>query len=123
RHCTPDRTFGSSIVATLAIPAGCCPRAHRAPRLSPRMSHTPHHALFKAVFDKPEHARGALRSALPVALAEALDWPTLASCAGSFVDAALRPHHTDLLFSVAWRDGGEALVYLLFEHQSTSDAR
>ena len=29
--------------------------------------------------------------------------------------------HTDLLFSVAWRGGGEALVYLLFEHQSTSD--
>ena len=27
--------------------------------------------------------------------------------------------HTDLLYSAMWRDGGEAQVYLLFEHQST----
>jgi predicted transposase/invertase (TIGR01784 family) len=83
----------------------------------------PHDALFKAVLGKPEHARGALRSVVPAIVAEALDWTTLSRCAGSFVDPVLRERHTDLLFSVSWRGGGEALIYLLFEHQSTSDDR
>jgi predicted transposase/invertase (TIGR01784 family) len=87
------------------------------------MSSSPHDALFKAVFGQPEHARGALRSVLPGPVADALDWPSLAPSPGSFIDQALAERHTDLLFSVAWRDGGEALVYLLFEHQSSSDAR
>jgi predicted transposase/invertase (TIGR01784 family) len=85
------------------------------------MSSSPHDSLFKAVFGQPEHARGALRAVVPAAVAEALDWPSLAPCPGSFIDPALTGRHTDLLFLVAWRDGGEALVYLLFEHQSTSD--
>jgi len=83
----------------------------------------PHDALFKAVFGEPEHARGALRDVLPAALSEELDWATLARFPGSFVDPGLREQHTDLLFSVAFRGGGEAFVYLLFEHQSTPDAR
>jgi predicted transposase YdaD len=74
------------------------------------------------VFGQPEHARGALRAILPAALAEALDWSTLALQPGSFVDAALRHQHTDLLYAAAWRDGSEALVYPLFEHQSTPPA-
>jgi predicted transposase/invertase (TIGR01784 family) len=88
-----------------------------------RLMSNPHDALFKAVFAKPEHARGALRAVLPAKMAEALDWSTLEPCAGSFVDPALRGHHTDLLFSVNWRGGGEPPVYALFEHQSTSDGR
>jgi len=85
------------------------------------MSSTPHDAIFRGVLGQPEHARGTLRSAMPAAVAEALDWPTLAQCPGSFVDPALNERHTDLLFSVAWRDGGQALAYMLFEHQSTPD--
>jgi predicted transposase/invertase (TIGR01784 family) len=87
------------------------------------MSSNPHDLLFKEVFGKPEHARGALRAVVPAVVAEAIDWPTLARCAGSFVDPALSERHTDLLFSVTWRGGGDALVYLLFEHQSTPDRR
>jgi predicted transposase/invertase (TIGR01784 family) len=83
---------------------------------------TPHDALFRAVLGQPEHARGALRAVVPAAVAEALDWSTLARCPGSFIDPALNGRHTDLLFSVAWRGGGDALVYLLFEHQSSPDA-
>jgi hypothetical protein len=79
----------------------------------------PHDALFKAVLGQPEHARGMLRAVVPSVLAEALDWQTLTLRQGSFVDAALRHQHTDLLYAATWRDGGEALVYLLFEHQST----
>jgi predicted transposase YdaD len=72
----------------------------------------PHDLLFKGVFGQAEHARGALRAIVPAALAEALDWSTLALQPGSFVDAALTQQHTDLLYATAWRDGGEALVYL-----------
>ena len=85
------------------------------------MSSTPHDALFTAVFGKPEHAAGALRSVLPAAVAETLDWSTLAPCSGNFVDDLLRKRYGDVLFSIAWRGGGDALLYLLFEHQSTSD--
>jgi predicted transposase/invertase (TIGR01784 family) len=80
-----------------------------------------HDLLFKWVFEHPEHASGALRSVMPAAVTRALDWSTLARCPGSFVDRALTERHTDLLFSIAWRDSGQALVYLLFEHQSTPD--
>jgi predicted transposase/invertase (TIGR01784 family) len=83
------------------------------------MISNPHDLIFKAVFSQPEHARGVLRAIMPAALAEALDWPTLTLQPGSFVDVALSQQHTDLLYSTMWRDGGEALVYLLFEHQST----
>ena len=79
----------------------------------------PHDALFKVVLGQPEHARGVLRAVVPPVLAEALDWQTLTLRPGSFVDAALRHQHTDLLYSATWRNGGEALAFLLFEHQST----
>jgi predicted transposase YdaD len=61
------------------------------------MSTASHDALFKAVFGQPEHARGALQSVLPAAMAEAVDWSTLALQPGSFVDPGLNPSHTDLL--------------------------
>lgn len=82
------------------------------------MIHNPHDLMFKSVFGQPEHARGMLRAVVPVALAEALDWSTLTLHPGSFVDAAFRHQHTDLLYGATLHHGGEALVYLLFEHQS-----
>jgi predicted transposase/invertase (TIGR01784 family) len=78
----------------------------------------PHDALVKAVLGKPEHARGVLRSIVPAALAEALDWSALTLQPGNFVDLALKEQFTDLLYSATWRDGGEVLVYFLFEHLS-----
>jgi predicted transposase/invertase (TIGR01784 family) len=78
----------------------------------------PHDALVKVVFGKPEHAQGMLRAVLPAALTETLDWSTLTLRPGSFVDLALKEQHTDLLYSATWRDGGELLVYFLFEHLS-----
>jgi len=83
------------------------------------MIQNPHDALFKRVLGQPEHGPGVLRAIVPPVLAEALDWQTLAFRPGSFVDEAFTYQHTDLLYAVRWRDGGEALIYLLFEHQST----
>jgi predicted transposase YdaD len=70
------------------------------------------------VFGKPEHALGVLRRVVPTAIAEALDWSALTLRPGSFVDLAMKEQHTDVLYSATWRDGGEVLVYFLFEHLS-----
>lgn len=82
---------------------------------------TPHDALFKSMYGDPEHARGALQAVLPPKLCTEIDWPSLERCAGSFVDPGAMDQHTDLLFSAGWRGGSKALLYLLFEHQSSVD--
>ena len=83
------------------------------------MTPTPHDALFKRTFSDPAHAAGELRSILPPALVARLDFDALRVESGSFVDEELSQRHADLLYTVPWRAGGELLVYLLFEHQST----
>jgi predicted transposase YdaD len=88
----------------------------------PHPPHTPHDGIFKATFSQVEHAAGELRAVLPPALAARLDFTTLTLCPGSFVDEAFSWRHTDLLFSATFADR-PALVYLLFEHQSTVDSR
>jgi hypothetical protein len=85
------------------------------------MSTAPHDALFKAMFSSPDLARGALLPVVPPAMAEALNWSTLALQPGSFVDPGLNSLHTDLLYTASWRGGAKAPVYVLFEHQSSSD--
>ncbi len=60
---------------------------------------------------------------LPVEVQAHLDLATLVVSPGSFVDDDLRHAHTDLLYRVRPRAEGDALVYLLMEHQSTFDAR
>lgn len=88
------------------------------------MSHDPHDALFKAVFQHPENAVAELEHILPWQLAAAVDWPTLALEPGSYVDARLGDRHSDLLFSAAAKASREpVLVCLLFEHQSSNDAK
>ena len=80
----------------------------------------PHDALFKLAFETPADAAGVLRGALPPAVAEAIDWSTIRGEPGSFVGKELEGRHTDLLFSAVL--GNErAFLYLLLEHQSTSD--
>ena len=86
------------------------------------MTHdSPHDALFKKIFANPEHARGPLYSLMPQVWRDALNWGTLEPSRGSFVSPELKSRHTDLLFSVQFHDRTPALVYLLFEHQSTPD--
>ena len=84
------------------------------------MPRADHDSLFKQTFGTPRHAAAELRALLPTAIAAAIDWATLRVEKGSFVDEALSARHSDLLYSVHIR-GRAALLYLLFEHQSTSD--
>ena len=86
------------------------------------MTSTPHDALFKAVFEQPEHAAAELQHVLPSELRAAVRWPSLRLEPGSFVDAELADQHSDLLFSAETEGTSRrVLVYLLFEHQSSSD--
>jgi predicted transposase/invertase (TIGR01784 family) len=81
---------------------------------------SPHDALFRFMFSRPEHAAPLIRSRLPPELARSVDWSSLELQPGSFVDRELEWRHTDLLFG-AKLDGRDALVYVLVEHQSTPD--
>lgn len=86
------------------------------------MFSTPHDALFKATFRQPDLARSELELVLPADVRAHLDLATLSVCPGSFIDPELQQTHSDLLYAVRTARGGEALVYVLFEHQSSPDA-
>jgi predicted transposase YdaD len=85
------------------------------------MPPTPHDALFKAAFSHPDLAASELALLLPLDVQAQIDLSTLVLVPGSFVDEELQHAHADLLFAVDVRGGGEALLYVLFEHQSTFD--
>jgi predicted transposase/invertase (TIGR01784 family) len=85
------------------------------------MASTPHDALFKAAFAQPDLAKSELELVLPSEVRAELDLATLAVCPGSFVDEELQQTHSDVLYAVPLRTGGEGFVYVLLEHQSSSD--
>lgn len=85
---------------------------------------TPHDALFKSVFEHPAHAAAELRHILPEGIVDAIDWSSLVLEPGSFVTPELADQHSDLLFSARAAPAGQRiLVFLLWEHQSSNDAR
>jgi len=87
------------------------------------MSNTPHDALVKAILSRPEHAATALRAMLPAELSAALDWSALRTEPASYVSVEGGARHSDLLFAIPLRGDSsrEVVVYVLFEHQSSSD--
>jgi predicted transposase/invertase (TIGR01784 family) len=80
----------------------------------------PHDALFKYTFSQPEHAAQLIRGNLPAPIAEQIDWSSLERVPESFVDEKLSWRYTDILFRTNL-SGRETLIYLLIEHQSTSE--
>jgi hypothetical protein len=80
----------------------------------------PHDHFFRGVFCDPAHAAALLEAVLPPTVLARLDMATLRPKPGTFADRRLRGRRTDLLFDVSL-DGQETLVFVLVEHQSTSD--
>ena len=79
-----------------------------------------HNSLFHLTFSEPEHAASLLRTILPAAVANAIDWRSLRLVPGSFVDEALKTRHTDLLFTA--RMGRKPVfIYVVLEHKSGAD--
>lgn len=79
-----------------------------------------HDALFKVVFERPEHATALLLPHVSTTLRAQIDWSTMTLLPGSFVDEQLKRRHCDLLFRVA-SFAGPIYVHVLLEHQSSDD--
>jgi hypothetical protein len=84
-------------------------------------TNTPHDALFKATFSTPSRAAEELRCVLPVSVSSHLRWEAIRAEPAEFIDENLRGRFADLLFSIPTREGGQALLHLLFEHRSEPD--
>lgn len=83
----------------------------------------PHDALARSTLSRLELAAPYLQSVLPGELREALDFETLEHVPGSFIDPDLSERQTDVLFRAQLEGGGESLLYVLVEHQSTVERR
>jgi predicted transposase YdaD len=82
----------------------------------------PHDLVFRFVFSRVEHARGALRELVGEELAGRLQWSELRLVPGTYVEEALRDSMSDLVFSVRFRGSRHrALAYLLWDHQRQPD--
>lgn len=80
---------------------------------------SPHDALFKYIFSQPENAASELRTVLPAALSNRLEWASLELQPSTFVDERLSGREADRLFKVRCNGHG-AYLYVLLEHQSTN---
>lgn len=89
--------------------------------MSDEIINNPHDELFKEAFSHIESAVGFFQSYLPTELRSRLDWESLKLQPGAYTDEALRGSESDLLYTVQI-DRHPALLYCLFEHQSTPDA-
>ncbi|MGZ8247262.1 Rpn family recombination-promoting nuclease/putative transposase [Methylomagnum sp.] len=79
-----------------------------------------HDRFFRETFSRRDVAEGFLRSYLPPAVAERIDWHSLEIAKDSFIEKALRHHFSDLLYSVRY-GGRDIKIYLLIEHKSHPD--
>ncbi|HEY2402391.1 MAG TPA: Rpn family recombination-promoting nuclease/putative transposase [Steroidobacteraceae bacterium] len=80
-----------------------------------------HDAFFKQALGEPELAGQFLREHLPPEVVELLGPEAPEPLPASFVDEELRQHHSDLLFRMHLKSGGEVFAYLLLEHKSSPD--
>jgi len=84
--------------------------------------HQPNDKLFKVAFSDAVNAAAFLKEHLPEDVAAVVDWESLQLESSSFVDPEMASSESDLLFKARFGEE-EGLVYVLFEHQSTEDAR
>jgi predicted transposase/invertase (TIGR01784 family) len=81
-----------------------------------------HDAMVRTVLSDLAEATSFLQQYLPEDMSQALNWSTLTLLEGSFVDEDLRRSEADFLYQVEYVAGDASLwLYILLEHQSTSD--
>ena len=81
---------------------------------------TPHDSLFHFTFRWPHHARGWLRSVLPAAVAEAVDWDTLTQAPEKVHGQPLRLRVTDIVHQARLRANRARLAFVT-DHKSYPD--
>ncbi len=89
--------------------------------MAKRPIQNPHDSFFKQTFGSVDFTRGFLSQYMASEVARCLDLSSLEAAHESFVDDDLRQSHSDLVFTVGLVGGGQAVVYLLFEHKSHPD--
>lgn len=82
---------------------------------------SPHDSFCKEIMSRLDVAADFLANYMPPDVVALLDLSGLELLKDSFVDAELRKHFSDLLYRAPMRDGGEAFIYILFEHKSRPD--
>jgi predicted transposase/invertase (TIGR01784 family) len=78
----------------------------------------PHDRFFKRLLAHSEAAHDFIRYYLPPEVVRLLDLSTLEQQKDSFVDAELRSHFSDVLYSVQTKGGAGVHIYVLIEHKS-----
>lgn len=81
---------------------------------------SPHDRLFHFVFRHQAHLATWLATALPSAIALALDWSSLAPASERLPGLGLRSHFADLVFTVRLA-GGPDQLWLVVEHKAWPD--
>mgnify|MGYP001116364549 CR=1 FL=1 len=82
--------------------------------------HNAHDKTFRQALSHPNLAKQFFETHLPSVFRKKVDLSTLRLQKGSFIDAELAEHLTDLLYSVEMSER-EGYLYLVCEHQSTPD--
>ena len=84
--------------------------------------HHPHDMMVRAVLSDLAEARSFLQTHLPQEVSQTLRWSTLTLLESSFVDEDLRASEADFLYEVERvSKEGSLWLYVLLEHQSTTD--
>ena len=81
----------------------------------------PHDTFFRQFMAQPAMVADFVQNYLPAEVVALLDLTKLQPEKDTFVDAQLRKHFSDLLYSVPLKSGGKAYLYFLFEHKSRPD--
>ncbi|MGV3773003.1 MAG: Rpn family recombination-promoting nuclease/putative transposase [Verrucomicrobiales bacterium] len=82
--------------------------------------HTAHDRFVKDFMHDLADAADVLKAALPSSLAERLPWEDLKQESAEFINEHLDLRHSDLLFSIPYRET-RLRLFLLFEHQSSPE--
>lgn len=86
------------------------------------MSKTPnaHDRYFRAALTYPKVSKELLQQHLPLNVQKIMDWKSLRLCKETYIDDDLTEKMVDVLFAVNLKKN-PGYIYLLAEHQSTSD--
>lgn len=82
---------------------------------------TRHDALFKNIMESDIAAREFLTEYLPEDFKELVDLSKITVEKESFIEDDLTRRLSDIIYSIKTKDGDEAFVYILLEHQSKVD--
>jgi predicted transposase/invertase (TIGR01784 family) len=86
-----------------------------------KKSHTPHDDFFKNSLSNIDISRDFLRHELPAEILKITDFETLSFVKNDFIDIDIGKKAADVLFSAKMIGDADGYIYLLSEHQSTSD--